>query len=70
MSEENLTEQIMEHLEVVLQKRPGDLGAAIRQLDAVRARATGHLSHYLAKRSYQKAWILLNGGDPEKGVCG
>ena len=27
------------------------------------------LGHYLQKRSYQKAKILLEGGDPEAGAC-
>ncbi len=27
------------------------------------------LRHYLQKRSYQKARILLEGGDPEAGAC-
>ena len=27
------------------------------------------LRHYLNKRSYQKARILLEGGDPEAGAC-
>jgi hypothetical protein len=57
-------------LAVVLGRQPGDLAAAIRELDAARPRAGGDLGHYLARRSYQKAWILLEGGDPEAGGCG
>ena len=62
--------QIRGHLAVILGKEQGDLSGAILALDELRAQAGGHLGHYLAKRSYQKAWILLDGGDPEKGVCG
>lgn len=69
MQEEKLKNQIMEHLEVILQKQPGNLAGAIGSLDAMKGDVKGHLSHYLAKRSYEKAWILLKGGDPEKGVC-
>lgn len=61
--------EIRQHLAVILGFESGDLAAAIRGLDAARTSVSGHLSHYLAKRSYQKAWILLEGGDPEKGVC-
>lgn len=69
MEEQQLREKIIENLEVILQKRTGDLGAAIQSLDSLRSAATGHLAHYLKNRSYEKAWILLQGGDPEKGVC-
>ena len=69
MKDDDLREQIRSHLAVVLGKEPGDLPAAIGVLDELRGSARGHLAHYLAKRSYQKAWILLEGGDPEKGVC-
>ena len=70
MKEEQLREKILDDLEVVLQKKEGNLAEAIQSLDHLKGSAKGHLSHYLAKRSYQKAWILLNGEDPEKGVCG
>lgn len=56
-------------LEVVLGRQAGHLAPAIRRLDELRGTAQGHLAHYLAKRSYQKAWILLEGDDPEKGTC-
>lgn len=64
------TESIRRNLAIILGHEPGDLAGAIRELDAIQGSVTGHLSHYLAKRSYQKAWILLEGGDPEKGICG
>ena len=56
-------------LGVVLGHEKGDLGDSIRRLDCLREEAEGHLRHYLGKRSYEKAWILLEGGDPEKGIC-
>ncbi len=69
MENDILSEQILQHLEIVLKKRSGDLAHAIGELDRMKGAATGHLAHYLAKRSYEKAWILLKGGDPEKGIC-
>ena len=69
MEEQQLRERIIENLEIILQKKEGDLALAIKSLDSLKGAATGHLSHYLTKRSYEKAWILLNGDDPEKGVC-
>jgi hypothetical protein len=67
--DEQLRTKILEQLAVILGHSGGDLAAAIACLDELRPSVTGHLSHYLAKRSYQKAWILLEGGDPEKGAC-
>jgi len=64
------TEQdIRRCLGVVLGREPGDLEEAIRTLDNLKTSTGGHLFHYLSKRSYEKAWILLEGGDPEKGIC-
>ncbi|MFO7725023.1 MAG: hypothetical protein R6V45_05685 [Oceanipulchritudo sp.] len=56
-------------LGVILGREEGNLSHSIRRLDSLRAEAGGHLRHYLGKRSYEKAWILLEGGDPEKGIC-
>lgn len=70
MMEEQFQTTVRQHLAVILGHEQGDLAAAIRALDDLKSSARGHLGHYLAKRSYQKAWILLEGGDPEKGVCG
>ena len=67
--DEKLKSQIQQHLAVILGHEGGDLAAAILALDELKGSVKGHLSHYLSKRSYQKAWILLEGGDPEKGVC-
>lgn len=61
---------IRDSLEIILGREKGDLAEAIARLDRLKGLARGHLGHYLANRSYQKAWILLEGGDPEKGVCG
>ncbi len=69
MEEQQLREKIIENLEIILQKREGDLASATLSLDSLKSAVSGHLSHYLTKRSYEKAWILLNGDDPEKGVC-
>ncbi|MGC9451555.1 MAG: hypothetical protein ACP5I4_08920 [Oceanipulchritudo sp.] len=63
------TDEIRACLAVVLGRKEGDLRLAIRHLDLLRESVRGHLGHYLGKRSYQKAWILLEGGDPEKGTC-
>jgi len=57
-------------LAVILGRNSGDLAAAIRFLDENRSRVPGSLSHYLAKRSYQKAWDWLEGDNPEAGSCG
>jgi hypothetical protein len=64
-----LTDEIKRHLAVILGREPGDLAGAIGALDQLRGETSGHLSHYLAKRSYEKAWILLSGENPERGVC-
>jgi hypothetical protein len=60
---------IRQCLAIILGKESGDLETAIRMLDTLKESAKGHLAHYLTKRSYQKAWMLLEGGDPEKGTC-
>lgn len=62
--------EIRRHLAVILGKTSGDLAAAILALDGLKDSVSGHMAHYLGKRSYQKAWTLLEGGDPEKGICG
>jgi hypothetical protein len=69
MMDDKLTDEIRGHLAVILGKEAGDLGEALVALDGMKSSVKGHLAHYLAKRSYEKAWILLEGGDPEKGVC-
>lgn len=69
MIDEELKTQIQGHLAVILGNEAGDLPAAIAALDALKGSVRGHLSHYLEKRSYAKAWTLLEGEDPEKGAC-
>lgn len=65
-----LHEEVRTHLRVILGMESGDIREALGRLDQLKDSASGHLAHYLGKRSYQKAWILLEGGDPEKGICG
>ena len=67
--ENELNEQILTQLAVIMGREKGDLATAIRTLDSLKPSAKGHLSHYLEKRSYEKAWILLNDETPEKGSC-
>ena len=64
-----LNEQILKQLAVIMGREKGDLATAIRTLDSLKAPVKGHLSHYLEKRSYEKAWILLNDETPKKGSC-
>jgi hypothetical protein len=49
------------------------LRAALAQMEALTAAipdgVDANLRHYLLKRSYQKARLLLEGGDPEAGPC-
>jgi hypothetical protein len=64
-------ERIRSALAVVLGKyEGGDLPAALRELDTCAGEVSGHLQHYLSKRSYAKAWEFLEGGHPEAGICG
>ena len=52
----------------------GELALAIRSLDEVlgdqEKELPGRLRHFLEKRSYEKALVFLEGGEPEKGTCG
>jgi hypothetical protein len=54
--------------------KPGELVAALQALDdhvkTSSAEIHPRLLHFLQKRSYQKAWTWLHGGEPEKGTCG
>ena len=51
-----------------------ELPRAIQALDEVLAERgnelPGRLRHFLENRSYQKALVFLEGGEPEKGTCG
>ena len=52
----------------------GELPMAIQALDQILAERgnelPGRLRHFLENRSYQKALVFLEGGEPEKGTCG
>ena len=54
--------------------QPGELGASLCRLDAVakdpEIELHPRLRHFLENRSYGKALIWLEDGEPEKGVCG
>lgn len=54
--------------------RPGEFRENLDRLDGLleahRASLHPRLRHFLENRSYQKAWIWLEGGAPEKGSCG
>jgi hypothetical protein len=70
-------ENILKNLRVVTnptQIAVGELPIAIQALDKVLAERgnelPGRLRHFLENRSYQKALVFLEGGEPEKGTCG
>ncbi len=67
----------MNHLRVInspAQSVVGELPMAIQALDKVLDERGnelhGRLRHFLENRSYQKALVFLEGGEPEKGTCG
>lgn len=68
--DEAFMEKVRGALAVILGEETGDLTRALALLDTLKEEASGPLRHYLAQRSYQKAWVLLAGGRPEKGTCG
>ena len=70
-------ENILKNLRVVTnptQIAVGELPMAIQALDQILAERgnelPGRLRHFLENRSYQKALVFLEGGEPEKGTCG
>ena len=70
-------ENILKNLRVVTnptQIAVGELPMAIQALDQILAERgnelPGRLRHFLESRSYQKALVFLEGGEPEKGTCG
>jgi hypothetical protein len=67
--DKELRHSILKNLAVVMDPGSGDLAAALKELDEAKSLTGGHLSHYLGKRSYQKAWELLHEETPEKGTC-
>ena len=68
--DEAFLNKVRSELAVVLGESSGDLVEALNRLDDLKGGASGNLRHYLAQRSYQKAWLWLQGGTPESGICG
>ena len=56
-----------------VENKQTDLVEALRTLDAIVSNHFGDLHpqmrHFLQNRSYEKALLWLDGGEPEKGVC-
>jgi hypothetical protein len=54
--------------------RPGELGESLQRLDEIandeEVGLHPKLRHFLENRSYGKALLWLEDGEPEKGVCG
>ena len=54
--------------------KPGELGKSLQRLDEIAKEAGSglhpRLRHFLENRSYGKALLWLEDGEPEKGVCG
>jgi hypothetical protein len=52
----------------------GSLAKALQKLDEIVLDPSNELhprlKHFLQNRSYEKALIWLNDGQPEKGICG
>ena len=72
-----MMEDILKNLRIVTNPTHivvGELPIAIQALDKVLAERgnelPGRLRHFLENRSYQKALVFLEGGEPEKGTCG
>ena len=69
-------DDVLQSLRVILNPRgsgPGELVSAIGALDeALGERGKElpvRLRHFLENRSYEKALVFLEGGEPEKGTC-
>jgi len=70
-------EDILKSLRVITnptQTSARDLPMAIQALDSALVERgnelPGRLRHFLENRSYQKALVFLEGGEPEQGTCG
>ena len=54
--------------------KPGEFRETLARLDILLAQEKENihprLRHFLEKRSYLKAVIWIDGGSPEKGICG
>ena len=70
-------DEVLNHLRTIVFSADGvaeELPSAIQELDKFlaerRSELPGRLRHFLENRSYQKALVFLEGGEPEKGTCG
>mgnify|MGYP004311453673 CR=1 FL=1 len=70
-------DDVLQSLRIIVNPREsgsGELASAIRSLDEVlgdqEKELRGRLRHFLENRSYAKALVFLEGGEPEKGTCG
>ncbi len=69
--------EVLQSLRIILnpgEAGPGELASAIRFLDEALGdpgkELPDRLRHFLENRSYGKALVFLEGGKPEKGICG
>ena len=70
-------DEIENHLKKIvypMSAQKGSLSVAIKGLDQIVHKSSDELhpklKHFLQNRSYEKALVWLNNGDPEKGTCG
>ena len=70
-------EEMIKCLEIIVRPKDataGGLVKALQRLDEISRDPTvelhPRLKHFLMNRSYEKALIWLDDGEPEKGVCG
>ena len=70
-------DEVLNHLrtivfsaEVVAEELPRAIQSLDKVLDERGHDLPGRLRHFLENRSYQKALVFLEGGEPEKGTCG
>lgn len=52
---------------VSLSEALSDIDRILNDTDII---SDSRLKHFLQNRSYQKALTWIEGGDPEKGICG
>ena len=70
-------EDILKCLQVIIKRKEIEMESlpkAIKMLDEIllddSIEIHPRLRHFLQNRSYEKAWVWLNDGIPEKGTCG
>jgi len=70
-------DDVLQSLRIIVNPREsgsGELASAIRFLDGALGEKGIELPervrHFLENRSYAKALVFLEGGEPEKGTCG